>query len=48
MVEKRNGTKYMRSVDQKGLGEEGGNSWLIKDMHQELKAWGYPGGGQIP
>ena len=20
--------------------------WLIKDVHEELKAWGYPGGGE--
>ena len=41
-----NGNKYMRSVDHKGLGGDGDNSWLIKDMREELKAWGYPGGAQ--
>ena len=46
MVDENSGNKYARSVDHKGLGEEGDNSWLIKDMHQELKAWGYPGEGQ--
>ena len=37
---------YMRAVDHKGVGPDGDNSWLVKDMHQELKARGYPGGGQ--
>ena len=36
----------MRSVDHKGLGPEGDNSWLVKDMHQELKSWGHPGGAK--
>ena len=40
MVDESNGNKYMRSVDHKGLGGDGDNSWLIKDMHEELKAWG--------
>ena len=44
MIDERTRNKYMRIVDQKGLGREGEMSWLIKDMHEELKAWGYPGG----
>ena len=43
---KGNGNKYMRAVDHKGQGPYGDNSWLVKDMHQELNAWGYPGGAQ--
>ena len=35
----------MRIVEQKGLGEKGEAQWLIKDLHEELKALGYPGGG---
>ena len=46
MVDESTGNKYMRAVDHKGLGPEGDNSWLVKDMHQELKAWGHPGGGR--
>ena len=46
MVDEATGNKYMRAVDHKGLGPEGDKSWLVKDMHQELKAWGYPGGAQ--
>ena len=46
MVDEATGNKYMRAVDHKGLGPDGDNSWLIKDMHQELKAWGHPGGAQ--
>ena len=45
MVDEETGNRYMRSVDSKGLQEEGDLSWLIKDMHQELKSWGHPGGG---
>ena len=44
MVDESTGNKYMRSVDRKGLGPDGDNSWLVKDMHQELKSWGHPGG----
>ena len=46
MVDEATGNKYMRAVDHKGLGPDGDNSWLVKDMHQELKAWGHPGGAQ--
>ena len=43
MVDESTGNKYMRSVDHKGLGPDGDNSWLVKDMHQELKSWGTHG-----
>ena len=46
MVDESTGNKYMRAVDHKGLGPDGDNSWLVKDMHQELKSWGHPGGGR--
>ena len=46
MIDESTGNKYMRAVDHKGLGQEGDLSWLVKDMHQELKAWGHPGGGR--
>ena len=42
MIDESTGNKYMRSVDHKGLGPDGDNSWLVKDMHQE----GNPGGTQ--
>ena len=45
MLDEETESKNMRAVDQKGLGEDGDLSWLVQDMHQELKAWGYPGGG---
>ena len=45
MVDETTGNKYMRAVTHKGLGDDGDNSWLVKDMHQELKSWGHPGGG---
>ena len=34
MLDEETGNKYMRAVDQKGLGDEGGMSWLVQDMHQ--------------
>ena len=46
MVDESTGNKYMRMVEHKGLEGEGDNSWLVKDMHQELKSWGYPGGAR--
>ena len=46
MVDESTGNKYMRMVEHKGLEGDGDNSWLVKDMHQELKSWGYPGGAR--
>ena len=45
LVDDQTGNKYMRAVPHKGLDEDGDESWLVKDMHQELKSWGHPGGG---
>lgn len=39
------GNEYMRSVDHNGVGPYGDTSWLVKDMHQELKSWRHPAGG---
>ena len=47
MVDESTGNKYMRAVGHKGLGPDGNNSWLVKDMRQELKPWWHPGGGRI-
>ena len=45
MIDESTGEKYARAVGQKGLGREAGDvDWLIKDMSQELKAWGHAGG----
>ena len=44
MIDEETGNKYMRAVAKKGLGEGSEMDWLIKDMHEELKSWGYPGG----
>ena len=44
MVDEETGNKYMRAVGRKGLGEGKEMEWLIKDMSEELKAWGHPGG----
>ena len=44
MTDEETGYHYMRAVNKKGLGEGTEMQWLIKDMHEELKAWGHPGG----
>ena len=45
MVDESTGEKYARAVGQKGLGRETSEmDWLIKDMSEELRAWGHPGG----
>ena len=44
MIDEEYGNRYMRAVGKKGLGEGNEMDWLIKDMHEELKSWGYPGG----
>ena len=46
MIDEENWHKYMRSVDKRGFGEDGDLSWLVQDMHQELKSWGHPGGAR--
>ena len=46
MADEATGNEYMRAVDRKGLSPGGDNSWLVKDMRQELKTWGYPVGGK--
>ena len=44
MVDESTGNKYMRAVDHKGLEGQGDNSWLVRDMHEDLKSWGHQGG----
>ena len=44
MIDEETGNRYMRLVEQKGLGKKGGMDWLVKDIHAELKSWGHPGG----
>ena len=44
MIDEQYGNRYMRAVGKKGLGEGNEMDWLIKDMHEELKSWGHPGG----
>ncbi len=34
----------MRVVDQEGHGESKEMQWVIKDLHEELKSLGMPGG----
>ena len=43
-VDESTGEKYARAVGQKGLGREGELDWLIRDLSEELKAWGHAGG----
>ena len=44
MVDEGTGEKYARAVGHKGIGQEHETDWLIKDMSNELKIWGHPGG----
>ena len=44
MIDETVGHRYMRAVGKKGLGDGHEMDWLIIDMHEELKSWGYPGG----
>ncbi|MDA8583973.1 hypothetical protein N9L68_07050 [bacterium] len=48
MVDEATGNKYIRAVSHKGLRSEEDNIWLVKDMHEELEACGYPGVARIP
>ena len=44
MVDEDTDYRYMRAVGKKGLGEGREMEWLVKDMDEELKAWGHAGG----
>ena len=44
MVDENTGEKYARAVGQKGIGKDHEMDWLVKDMSNELKAWGHSGG----
>ena len=44
MLDEETGEKYARVVGQKGVGGAGDMDWLIRDMSDELRAWGHPGG----
>ena len=44
MVDEETGEKYARAVGKKGLGRDGEMDWLIRDMSEELRSWGHPGG----
>ena len=44
MVDESTDSRYMRAVGKKGLGEGKEMEWLIRDMDEELKSWGYTGG----
>ena len=44
MVDEDTGERYARAVGKKGLGAFGEMDWLVKDMAEELRSWGYTGG----
>lgn len=44
MVDEATGEKYARAVGSKRLGDGRDQDWLIKDMSEELRSWGHPGG----
>jgi len=49
MVDEETSEKYARAVGHKGMGGGHDMDWLIKDLSDELKAWGHPGptGGEL-
>ena len=44
MLDEQTGERYARVVAQKGLGDPEHADWLIKDLAEELRAWGHTGG----
>ena len=44
VIDESTGEKWARAVGQKGLGQEGELDWVVKDLSEELKAWGHAGG----
>ena len=46
MVDEATGVKYAFAVGQKGVGTGHEMDWLVKDMSDELKAWGHAGGAR--
>ena len=44
VVDEATGEKYARAVGSKGLGRDKEMDWLIKDISEELRSWGHPGG----
>lgn len=44
MIDESTGEKYARAVGQKGIGGDREMDWLIKDLSEELRVWGHPGG----
>ena len=44
MIDEETGEKYARAVGHKGLGHQGEHDWLVKDLSEELRGWGHPGG----
>ena len=43
-VDEGTGDKYARAAGSKGVGEEGEDHWLVKDLSAERKSWGHTGG----
>ena len=46
MADETMGHRYMRAVGRKGIGDNNEMDWLIKDLDEELKSCGYPGGAR--
>ena len=44
MADETGGHRYMRAVGRKGIGDNNEMDWFTKDLDEELKSWGYPGG----
>ena len=44
LLDESTGETFARAVGQKGLGRDGDMDWLVKDIAEELRAWGHAGG----
>ena len=44
VADERSGSKYVRAVGHKGVGDDGSIDWLIQDFSSILKSWAHSGG----
>ena len=44
VLDESTGERYARAVGHKGIGSDGSQDWLIRDLAEELKTWGHAGG----
>ena len=45
LLDEEKGNRYARMIEQKGIGDNGENEWLILDAAEEIRSWGHVEGG---